>query len=124
MPLSIPKTLINLLLVVSAMALLAYGQDAQEVTQSVLDQHKSADPTNSDRSLTEKKATETSISDVPFAKPVSRQTQEQAQKLRERRAAFIRNRVESEQTSKAKSLAPFDVAAVEKKATKDWDKTD
>lgn len=99
-----------------------HGQDAQQVTQSILDQHKSADPTNSERSLTEKKRAETSISDVPLARVPSPQTIDRAQQLGKERDAFIGRRVEIERASAPKSLAAFDFNAAKKEASKAWER--
>jgi hypothetical protein len=128
MPLTFLKIAIAGLLLSGAMAWRAQGQDAQEVTQSVLDQHKSADPTNSDRSLTNKNRTsEARISDVPFAtaRPAGppRETVERAQQLQAKRAAFIRSEAKKKKAQQPSGFVALRSEADTEKASVKWDNT-
>ena len=82
-----------------------HGQspDAQTVTQAILDQHKSADPTNSARALTGK-SHEFDISKIPHpsgqsskATRTSPQTSQRIRELKEKKKNFF-NRAESQST--------------------------
>ena len=78
-------------------ALYGQGPDAQSVTQSILDQHKSADPTNSARALTGK-SHEFNISKVPppsvrspKATRSSQKTSQRIGELEKKKQQFFKN---------------------------------
>jgi len=108
-------------------ALHGQGTDAESVTQSVLDQHKNADPTNSDRALTGK-SREFDISKIPppsgrspkTTRP-SPKTLQRIRELEEKKKKFVK-KVEKQSTE-----TPFfalDATTAQGKANQDWEKTD
>ena len=104
------------------------GPDAESVTQSVLDQHKNADPTNSDRALTGK-SREFDISKIPppsgpspKATRPSPKTLQRIRELEQKQEKFVSKEVQKEST-KARFVA-FNAARAERKANQDWEKTE
>jgi hypothetical protein len=115
-------------LAVSPVALHGQGPDAQDLTQSVLDQHKSADPTNSDRALTGKsRQSEPKISEVrlPSSGP-SPETVRRVNVLEKERNNFVKDRIQTEEKkqSESKKLVLFNRNIAESNAKKAWEQTD
>jgi hypothetical protein len=85
-------------------ALHGQGPDAQSVTQAVLDQHKSADPTNSARSLTARSG-QFDISKIPppsgsssKARRSSPKTLQRIRELEKEQAKFLRKQAQTHST--------------------------
>jgi Ni,Fe-hydrogenase I large subunit len=117
---------------VSPVALHGQGPDAQDLTQSVFDQHKSADPTNSDRALTGKsRQTDVHIEQVPLPsatrqKPaVDEKTLKQIQELRQQKKDFIKRQGQQEKQKMVRMLgvAELDEVEIKKEANRAWEKT-
>ena len=107
-------------------ALHGQGPDAQTVTQSILDQHKSADPTNSARALTGKSQA-FDISDIPppsgrslKATRPSPKTLQRIRELEEKKKKFVSEEIEK-QSTEAKFFA-LDATTVQRKGNQDWEK--
>jgi len=107
-------------------ALHGQGPDAQTVTQAILDQHKSADPTNSARALTGK-SQEFDISKIPppsgrspKATRPSPKTSQRIRELEEKKKQFIREEIKK-QSTEAKFFA-LDATTAQRKAKQDWEK--
>jgi len=108
-------------------ALHGQGPDAQSVTQSLLDQHKSADPTNSARSLTGR-SQEFDISKIPpptgpspKTTRSSRKTSRRIGELEEKKKKFLREKQPTEEkflpASPGTSAAPrYDAAGTMRSA--------
>ena len=111
------------------------GQDAQDRTQSFLDDHKSADVTNTDRAITDKaKPTEPASheSTLPPLTGVSggkraKVNSNELSKLRLERKTFIAERASAKMNA-AESVSGVKAAALKKqlevKAEKEWENTD
>jgi hypothetical protein len=102
------------------------GPDAQSVTQSVLDQHKSADPTNSARALTGK-SQEFDISKIPPPSGRSPKTTRPSPKalqrireLEEKKKKFVSKKVEKQFTET--TFFALDATTAQGKANQDWEK--
>jgi type IV secretory pathway VirB10-like protein len=105
-------------------ALHGQGPDAQSVTQSILDQHKSADPTNSSRSLTGR-SQEFDISKIPpppgpspKTTRSSRKTLQRIRELEKEKKKFL-----TEQTQSTKFLT-FSAERAEQNANQRWEKSE
>jgi len=103
-------------------ALHGQGPDAQSVTQSLLDQHKSADPTNSARSLTGR-SQEFDISKIPPPKARPRTTQvsprdsRRIRELEEKKKQFLKEEMKK-QSTQAQFFA-LDATPAQRKANQD-----
>ena len=122
-----------LLTVASPILLHGQGADAQDVTQSIFDQHKGADPTNSDRALTDKvKQSDVRIEQVPLptltpAKPaVARRTLKEIRDLQQQKKDFIKKRIEEDKKKMAATMkfAEVDEAQTAKQSNEAWEKTE
>jgi hypothetical protein len=102
------------------------GPNAQTVTQAVLDQHKSADPTNSARALTGKNQ-EFDISKIPppserspkAARP-SPKTSQRIRELEEKKKQFVRKEIKKQPTG-AKFFA-LDATTAQRQASQELGK--
>jgi hypothetical protein len=101
----------------------SHGQvpNAETVTQSVLDQHKIADPTNSDRALTGKSGG-FDISKIPPPSGPSPETLQRIRELEEAQKQFVKKEI---QTASAKARpGAFDAKSARQQANQKWEKTD
>jgi hypothetical protein len=105
-------------------ALQGQGPDAQTVTQAILDQHKSADPTNSARALTGK-SQEFDISKIPppsgrspKATRPSPKTLQRIRELEKEKKQFF-----SEQRQSTK-VAAFSAEKAEQNTNQKWEQTE
>jgi hypothetical protein len=104
------------------------GPTAESVTQSVLDQHKSADPTNSARALTGK-SQEFNISKIPppsgpsarAARPPPK-TLQRIHELEKKQKKFVSKEIEKQSTEA--NFVAFNATTAERKANQDWEKTE
>src|SRR5438876_6688570 len=113
-------------------ALHGQGPDAQTVTQAILDQHKSADPTNSARALTGK-SQEFDISKIsppsarsPKATRPSPKTSQRIRELEKKKEKFVSNEIEKQFTGAKSTQANFvasNAARAEQKANQAWEQT-
>src|SRR5437899_3307678 len=109
-------------------ALHGQGPDAQTVTQAILDQHKSADPTNSSRALTGK-SQEFDISKIPppsgrspKATGPSPKTSQRIRELQEKKKQFVREEIKKQPTG-AKFFA-LDATTAQRQANQGWEKAE
>lgn len=115
------------LMALSSVMLQGQGPDAADKAQAVYDQHKSADPTNSDRSLTGKsRQTEAHISQVPIS-PASTpklETLKRIRDLEQERDNFNKKKAESGQEKKlgGGKFASSNMASAT--PSEDWEKSD
>ena len=115
-------------------ALHGQGPTAESVTQSVLDQHKYADPTNSARALTGKRQ-EFDISKIPppsrlspKATGPSPKTLQRIGELEKKKKQFVSNEIEKQSTGAKSTQANFvasNAARAEQKANANqaWEQT-
>jgi hypothetical protein len=116
----------SLLLVISPAVLRGQGADAQDLTQSVFDRNKEADPTNSARALTDKPQSSTvhieqaPLPPPPSAKPsVDKKTLEKIQVLKQQRENHIQDALKAE---REKRSATHNLAALDETQTAKLDK--
>jgi hypothetical protein len=103
-------------------ALHGQGPDAASVTQSVFDQHKSADPTNSARALTGR-SREFDISKIPPPSGPSPKTLQRIRELEKKQEKFVSKEVQKQSTQA--TFVPSNAARAEQKANANqaWEQT-
>jgi hypothetical protein len=102
----------------------SHSQDSETRTQAVLDQHKDADPTNSDRSLTSKPRTNERVtSEVPLPRGPSAATIKRIHELEEAQKKIVRDqlRIEKRKQANEVGITAFDSNLAEKNANRVWD---
>lgn len=121
--------------IVSPVVLHGQGPNAQDLTQSIFDQHKGADPTNSDRALTDKIQQKRDVRiqqvqvPVPAMTPqkptVDKKTLKQIQDLREQKKDFVKTRTQEEKQKMMRTLrfAEVNDTEITEDANEAWKKT-